>query len=204
MDTYLNNLNCWNLGFRCHTVFTEQHVKDVLAIEQAVFPSHMQDSFEELSEFFADEFAHGLILRKGRQPVGVLKGQHLDESNTPNDVLTLPELEGIRDATFYMDSVGILKEVRSTQVLDFLMHEMAVDMHRFDYQFVTAHARRKGGLSRLYQRRYKAKVLTTYDDWCGFGEAFDYILVDLNDVPVQTPLRRFIYRLARGFLYRFY
>ena len=197
MDTYLKNLNCWNLAYSCHTIYTDEHVKNVLAIEQSVFPEHMQDSLEELTDFFSDEFAHGLLLCKGRKPVGVLKGQHLDESNTPAELLLQPVLNGIRDVTFYMDSVGILEGVRSTQILDFLMHEMAVDMRRFDYQFVAAHARKKGGLSRLYQRRYKAKVLTTYENWCDFGEAFDYILVDLKNVPVQSPLRRFVYRSMR-------
>ena len=203
MDTYRNNLKRWNLAFWCQPVSEKSHINDVLQIEQSVFPAFMQDSLEDLNAFFADEYAHGLVLRQGNRPVGVLKGQHLDDRNTPQELLDGPDLNAIRDVTFYMDSVGILKESRSNQVLDFLMHEMAVDMRRFDYQYVAAHARVKGGLSRLYQRRYKAKVIARYDDWQNFGEAFDYILVDLKNVPIQPLWKhsclRFMRRITRCF-----
>ena len=199
MDTYASNINRANLAYSCEVVSTPEQVSIVAEIEAAVFPQDMQDSLFELQGFFSNEYAHGLILRHGSQPVGVLKGHHVTESNTSVALLEGEALSDKIDVTFYMDSVGILPSVRSPQVLDFLMHEMAVDMHRFDYQFVTAHARVKGGLSRLYQRRYRAKVLATYDNWCDFGEPFDYILVDLKNVPIQGVVRRFIYRLARKF-----
>ena len=201
MDTYLSNLNRLNLAFYCEVVSTPEQVRIVAEVEKAVFPQDMQDSPSALHDFFLSEYAHGLILRYGRKAVGVLKGDHLSEENTCSELLQGDALMDIIDITFYMDSVGVMQDVRSPQVLDFLMHEMAVDLHRFDYQFVTAHARVKGGLSRLYQRRYGAKVLATYDNWCDFGEPFDYILVDLKNVPIQGLIRRSIYRLARR-LYR--
>jgi len=197
MDTYLNNLNRWNIAYRCEVVVSQTHVSDVHLVEKAVFPEKMQDSLSDLKAFFANEEAHGLILRRGNKPVGVLKGLHLGLDNTSSELLNSEELIHKHDVTFYMDSVGILKDVRSTYVLDFLMHEMAIDMRRFNYQYVTAHARVKGGLSRLYQRRYKAKVLASYDDWGGFGETFDYILVDLKNIPVQSACRHLIYQFIR-------
>lgn len=197
MDTYLNNLNRWNISYRCEVVASQAHINDVHLVEKAVFPEKMQDSLSDLKAFFANEEAHGLILRRGNKPVGVLKGLHLGLDNTSSELLYCEELIHKHDVTFYMDSVGILKDVRSTYVLDFLMHEMAIDMRRFGYQYVTAHARVKGGLSRLYRRRYKAKVLASYDDWGGFGETFDYILVDLKNIPVQNAYRHLIYQYIR-------
>lgn len=197
MDTYVNNLKRLNPSLNCRVVSSDDHVDEVWSIEKAVFPLHMQDSLDTLKSFFATDDAHGIIIYSKKAPVGVLKGHHLSLANTAADVLDAEDLKTKHDVTFYMDSVGVLESVRSTRLLDFLMHEMAVDMRRFDYQYVTAHARVKGGLSRLYRRRYKAKVLATYDDWSGFGEAFDYILVDLKNVPVQSQFRRTIYGLIR-------
>ncbi len=59
MDTYLNNLNRWNIAYRCEVVASQAHVSDVYLVEKAVFPEKMQDSLSDLEAFFANEEAHG-------------------------------------------------------------------------------------------------------------------------------------------------
>lgn len=40
------------------------------------------------------------------------------------------------------------------------------------------HARIQGDLSHILQKRYKAKILYTLEDWMG-GEAFDYLEIEI-------------------------
>lgn len=203
MDSYLDNLNRLNLSLSCASISDVSHFREVLQVKLATFPESMQDELSDIQEFFEDENAHGLILRKDKKPIGVIKGNHLQEGNTESDILESSTLKEIEDVTFYIAIIAVMKEARSKRALDFLIHEMALDLRRFDYQFATAHARVSNGVSGLLQKRYGAKVLASFDDWCEYGEPFDYVLIDLDNLPLQSSIRRKVYRIFRR-IYRLF
>lgn len=190
------------LELRSEKIEISTHIDALLQIEQECFPEHMQDSRAEIMQYFSDPNAFGLILYEDDEPIGALKGTLISEQNSPGILEQYPELNQLRAKTFYADSISILEDYRTTHVLDFFIHEIAVYCRRAGYLKFTGHARIRRGYSRLLQRRYGAKKIASYQDWHDFGEPFDYILVDVLSFPTLPPT---MYQVMRGvrFLYRY-
>lgn len=202
MHSYIKNLNRINISLHCEVVDSNRHIHDFLSIEQSAFPDTMQENLEQLEEYFSEENTLGLVLYSEGRPIGAIKGHHFCEEVTGEKLLENPALKNIIDFTFYLDSIAVTKNARAPHILDFLIHEIAAELKQFDYQYMVAHLRVKGGLSRLCQHRYKGKVLETYDNWMGFDEKFDCLLFEFKDTPTQRYPQQQIYRWMRK-AYRF-
>ncbi len=157
----------------------------------------MQDTEQTIIEFLEDESATGMILCNEGQPIGYMSGTHLSDTNSGDILEEFQEIREIEDVTFYIESIAVLEEHRSTLTLDFLIHEMGAWVKDNEYQYATAHIRKRNGLSRFVQRRYKARRIKTYQNWMDFDEPFDYLLFDFRSVPTLPFLADQIIQVAR-------
>ena len=78
----------------------------------------------------------------------------------------------------YIESIAIKPEHRSIRTFLKITKEFLRQAKQKGYKKLTMHARIQGDLSHILQKRYKAKVLYTLEDWMG-GEAFDYLEIDI-------------------------
>jgi len=185
------------LNLRVEIIDIGKHIELLLNIEKACFEEHMQDSRQEIIDYFSDKKATGMILFENNTAIGAMKGTQISETNSPGIFSQYPFLKEKQKLTFYSDSIAILADYRTTLVLDFFIHEIAVFVKRYGFEFFTGHARVRRGYSRLLQRRYGAQKLDSYKDWQGFEEPFDYILFDLKTFPTLNGFSYFLMLSAR-------
>ncbi|MDF7798505.1 hypothetical protein P4C99_03475 [Pontiellaceae bacterium B1224] len=157
---------------------------DLMAIERACFPPQMQDSRQNMESFFREPLAAGLILCKDGQAIGYMSGIHICDENSADVLATNQFIKESEEITFYLSNIAILKEYRSVLAVEFLGHEMAMLLKYEGYRYVVAHIRKKTGLSRVAQYRYGAQLLKTYENWAEFDEPFDFIMFELEKVPL--------------------
>jgi hypothetical protein len=157
---------------------------DVMAIERSCFPAQMQDSRQNIESFFREPLSAGLMLCKDSQAIGYMSGVHICDENSADMLATNNFIKEAEDITFYINNIAILKEHRSILALEFLGHEMATILKYEGYRYVGSHARKSTGLSRVAKSRYGAQLLKTYENWEGVEEPFDFIMFDLEKVPL--------------------
>ena len=169
----------------------------LISIEKACFPQDMQDTTKDFKEFFADEYATGILLCSEGQPIGYISGTHINEENSGDVLEECLAIKENEEFIFYADSVALLDSYRSPRTLDYLIHELVAWLRDNDYRFVTAHIRRNNGFSRLMQSRYGAQKIKRYPNWMGFNEPFDYLLMDFCFIPTLPMLPDYLFQMLR-------
>jgi len=190
------------LGVWVEEVDLQRHMPDLLALESACFPDDMRDGAEEFLRLFEDPYAHGLLLFKDGKAIGLLSGTHLSENNTPDSVLELERIQSVEPQTFFIDNISMHPKARSLRHIQYLFQEMAIALKGFDYCYVSGHARISNGWSRRVRRIFQAEVIAHIPDWHDFGEPFDYVLAEIDSVPIASNRYRFLQKLT-GFIQRF-
>ncbi len=170
-------------------------MQSLMSIEEQCFPAQMQDSRLDFETSLKDEYSIGGILYRDNKPIGYLLGSHISELNSEDILTTNRFIQDHQDFIFYIDSIAILPEERSLIVFDFFLHEMHTIIHRFDYGYLTCHARKKNGFSRMLQRRFGAVVLASYVNWNEYNEPFDYLLIDISKYPRRLRFVSFAFNM---------
>lgn len=186
INSYKENLYRFPLSLSVHLIESRRHINDVMAIESQCFPEAMQYSKQDFESFFRSEHSTGLILCHDGQPIGYFAGTDLCEDNVGDLLLSDPFISRVADETLYLESIAIVPKHRSLLTLDFLAHEMAALVKGYDYKYAVGHIRKKHGLPQLVQRRFEGRILKTYDEWQNYGEAFEFFVLDLNQIPTLT------------------
>jgi len=193
------------LSLSVELVDPEKHIDRLVEIETACFPEAMRDHRRDFEEFLDDEYASGLMLYLDGKTIGYIMGSHISDDNSRLMLETNAFIQENQDYIFYISSIAILKEFRSTMALDFLVHEMVGLLKSIDYHYLSAFFRKRTGLSRIMQSRYHAKIIYTDKNWEETGEPFDYGMIKLSDIPTLSATEdrffhalRFIRRKAKG------
>ena len=157
----------------------------------------MQENAQDFATFLADEYSIGLILHEDTKPIGYILGYHIHELNSARALESNEFIQENQDRIFYISSLAILKEHRSVIALEFLIHEMALVLKSYDYDYFVAYVRKRHGLSRLLARRLSCEILHTQENWEDTGEPFDYCLVDLASIPSLSPFFNYVFNWLR-------
>jgi hypothetical protein len=174
---------------QCLDPVTKNHIRSLVEIETKCFPPQMQESEQDFEDFLEDEYAVCWILYRDNKIIGYLLGSHISELNSDDILATNKFFRKQEEYIFYLSSIAILKEERSTLVFDFLFHEMAIVLKSYDYYYIAAHVRINHGFSSKLQHRFKAAVIKTYDNWNNYNEPFDYLLIDMAEIPTLPGLQ---------------
>ncbi len=198
MSLFTKSLYRYPLSLSLREINLEKHLQSLLNIEEQCFPAQMRASRLDFESSLKDEYSIGGILYRDNKPIGYLLGSHISELNSEDILATNRFIQEHQDFILYIDSIAILPEERSLIVFDFLIHEMHTIIHRFDYKYLTCHARKRNGFSRILQRRFGAVILANYANWNECNEPFDYLLIDISKYPRRSRLIRFAFNILQS------
>jgi len=169
-----------NMEYKVEVVqsISEEDLTKLKKLDDSVMPEQMRYDVEDLRECFdSKEGVHILVRDAGGDIVGYLtaipkndeyEGLHEEDADFNKD-----------DFSLYIESVlikdGDFKTAK--QVFDFILEEA----RKRGYKNISMHTRVSQGLSEILQKRYGAKFFRRIEDWYGFGEAFDYLELDILD-----------------------
>jgi len=172
----------WALGLWVEVIDLDKHLDDLMSLEQACFPESMRESHASLAELFEEHGLVGLILYSKGRPIATLSGVKASLNNIPSEAM-LDQLAGF-GRVFYMENICVHPDYRSAENLLFMFQEMKLRISPY-FDCVSGAARVSNGWSQKLQAAFRAKVLGRFEDWQGFCEPFEFVVIDLSRVPVS-------------------
>lgn len=147
-------------------------------VDEKVFPENMQLPTEVMEGILNNPRSAIVVLRETDDSIsGYVVADPLE------DVISIlkkedPNLELIPEAG-YVESVAVIPEKRNFKNFNSLIKTFISTAKDKGYKVVTMHARTSNELSTILQNRYGAKFERRVENWYGFGEAFDYLVMEL-------------------------
>lgn len=156
-----------------------EQIGDIKAIDKQVFPQEMALPEEVVEAFLTNPKSAIAILKTPADSfVGYIVADPLetafsDLKKEDKELALLPEAA-------YVESIAILPEYRSLKNFSSLIENFVSIAKEKGYKRITMHARTTNGLSDILQKRGKAKFERRIENWYGFGEPFDYLVIELQ------------------------
>jgi hypothetical protein len=156
----------------------EKEVKEIKAIDTVVFPPEMTISEDVVDAFLNNPKSALSVLR---MPDGSIAGymvadplEEAFEDLKEHD----PDMKMLSNAA-YIESMAILPGYRSFRNMRTLYDCFLQSAKNKGYKTLTMHARTTTGLSDFLQKRAGAKLKRRLENWYDFGEAFDYLVIEI-------------------------
>lgn len=156
----------------------EEEVKNIKAIDTVVFPPEMMISEEIVDAFLNNPKSAISVLRMPDGSIaGYIVADPLEEAYADLKEHD-PEMELISNAA-YIESMAILPGYRSSRNMRTLYDRFLQSAKNKGYKTLIMHARTTTGLSDFLQRRAGAKLKRRIKNWYGYGEDFDYLVIEV-------------------------
>lgn len=153
-------------------VISEEQIRDIIDIDAKIFPT-MPIEEKEIRDTLKSRGVQILLKNLDSKTIGyIISLPHEDayEFLSENDPNIIKEIGGL-----YIESIGILPEYRSLKNFNRLCSALVSEAQQRGFKKITAHVRSSEGLSEVLQKRFGALKFSTYDNWAGFNEPFDYL-----------------------------
>lgn len=149
-------------------------------VESSTFPDEMAVDAEEIEEVLSNpRGVHILIKDADGHDIGYLSTVPHSE-NLAGLQEWDPEIIDIPDA-LYIESIATIPNERSPRNFIETFKKLFDEARAKGYKKITMHARQRRGFSKAIQELFGAKLIKHYDDWCEFGEPFDYLEIDIPE-----------------------
>lgn len=159
---------------------SDKVLKEILKIEEDSFPKQMRLDEESFKELLTDKESINYIVRdnKGNAFSYLIALPLFKEYQwlKEHDRDILPERE-----TIYLESVAIRPDIKPERVFPDLFGTLVKEAMEKNYKKISLHARISNNFSQKVQKYCQAKLLRHFDNWCNYGEPFDYLEIDFSE-----------------------
>jgi ribosomal protein S18 acetylase RimI-like enzyme len=173
----INNFEKENTGLEIVASVSDDLFEKIYAIEREVSTEDMVLSQEDLRNIVDNSHAFTVVIRDGESVSGFVValpvGEVFDEL-APYD----SELKN-NEGNLYVYDIAISPSKRNLPNFLNLVRKLLSEATLRGYKKLIMHTRKSEGLSGILQKRYGAQKLRTIENWCGYGEPFDYLEMTL-------------------------
>ncbi|KKR08123.1 MAG: hypothetical protein UT43_C0019G0002 [Parcubacteria group bacterium GW2011_GWC1_39_29] len=168
-----NSFEKHSSGIEIVTTVSADLFSRLYAIEREVSTEDMVLLEGDLRNIIENPRAYTAIIRDGEDVLGFVVA--LPVSEVFNELAPYdPELKN-DDGDLYVYDIAISSSRRNLPNFLNLVRKLSSEAISRGYKRLIMHTRKSEGLSEILQKRYGVQKLRTIENWCGYGEPFDYL-----------------------------
>jgi GNAT superfamily N-acetyltransferase len=154
-----------------------QSLQLVFDLEKEIFPSMMQTEEEEIKHIFSNKNGIYFFIVEGNDIVGYISAT--PHNDTYKDLFVHDKNIHLDNDALYLESIGVKPAHRGKGLAIFALRELMILAKSKGYKKITMHARISSGFSSLVKNYFGTHNMHHLDNWYDFGEAFDYLEIEL-------------------------